>query len=61
MVEHGFELVEALDAFPSSADMPITCMDDLHGRQSITAAPLSAVFLVEASVAGFFRPLRISP
>jgi hypothetical protein len=48
MVEHGLELVEALDALPSPADVPIAGMDDLHGRESITRASLSAVFLLKA-------------
>jgi hypothetical protein len=39
MVEHRLELVEALDALPSAADMPVACVDDLHGRCLRVRAP----------------------
>ena len=41
VLEHGLQLVEALDPLPSAADMPVAGVDDLHGRrlQGLAAAP----------------------
>ena len=39
MVEHGLQLVEALDPLPSAADVPVAGVDDLHGRRLPGRAP----------------------
>jgi hypothetical protein len=32
VIEHSLQLVEALDALPSAADVPVACVNDPHGQ-----------------------------